>query len=609
MTVNLSYLGGAGWQFFDNNGAPLSGGLLYAYVAGTTTPIATYTSYTGATPNPNPIVLDSAGRPPEQIWIDATTTAKFILKTSTNVTIWTKDNIAAFSSANASDINFIASGSGAVSRTSQDKMRDVVSVKDFGAVGDGVADDTAAIQAAINTGKAIYIPQGAYIVGDLNGSSNLQTFYGDGGYKSLLRRKAGATNILVHNGNFVVFQGITFRGIVTDSNTSLVLNGYDWALLNCNIDTGTGLLLDATNPGAFHIQGGSFNNDAVSGDCIRIGDPAGTVTQNYGRISDIVMSSSGVDLTMYGCGTYSIWGGQIGGLKSLNGSGGASALGLTISGCRITGNITVNGASNIICGNKLSSSVTVTLGSSGNFYFGNADTGATLVNPGNANNYMVRQVASGSQVTMRVGANAAYSDYGIDYITGQIGLPGSVNIPNDKRIAFYDSSNTLQNGLRLTSNDDWLIGANNGANFTTVLSGSVGTYVSVGGNQITLTDPAKFAPVPDGTINLGGASNRWATVFATTGAINTSDARDKQDIRPLSDREKAVGLALRDLIRAYKWANVSPPGTYVGVIAQDVIAAFTAEGLDAFEYGIVNNEGNRLGVRYDQVFAFIVGAL
>jgi hypothetical protein len=47
----------------------------------------------------------------------------------------------------------------------------------------------------------------------------------------------------------------------------------------------------------------------------------------------------------------------------------------------------------------------------------------------------------------------------------------------------------------------------------------------------------------------------------------------------------------------------------VGIIAQDVIAAFDAEGLDVGGYGIIDDSGDRLGVRYDQVFAFIIGAL
>ena len=72
MPVNLSPLAGAGWQFFDNNGVILSGGLLYTYAAGTTTPQTTYTSSSGATPNANPIVLNSAGRIATDVWLTST---------------------------------------------------------------------------------------------------------------------------------------------------------------------------------------------------------------------------------------------------------------------------------------------------------------------------------------------------------------------------------------------------------------------------------------------------------------------------------------------------------------------------------------------------------
>jgi len=69
---------------------------------------------------------------------------------------------------NAADIDYDPAGTGAVQRSVQSKLRDVVSVKDFGAVGDGVTDDTAAIQAAITgcmaSGKALYVPTGSYLL-------------------------------------------------------------------------------------------------------------------------------------------------------------------------------------------------------------------------------------------------------------------------------------------------------------------------------------------------------------------------------------------------------------------------------------------------------------
>ena len=95
MSINISYLAGAGAQFFDSNGAPLAGGLLYTYNAGTTTPVSTYTSRSGSAYNTNPIVLDSAGRTPAEIWLEGGVLYKFVLKDSTFVQVGSYDNIPA----------------------------------------------------------------------------------------------------------------------------------------------------------------------------------------------------------------------------------------------------------------------------------------------------------------------------------------------------------------------------------------------------------------------------------------------------------------------------------------------------------------------------------
>lgn len=78
-------------QWFDDNGAPLNGGLLYSYEAGTTTPLATYTTAALTVANANPLVLDSAGR--GLYFLAPSTAYKLVLKTSAGVTIWTVDNV------------------------------------------------------------------------------------------------------------------------------------------------------------------------------------------------------------------------------------------------------------------------------------------------------------------------------------------------------------------------------------------------------------------------------------------------------------------------------------------------------------------------------------
>ena len=250
MSVTPSPIAGFAGQFFDNNGIILSGGKIFTYAAGTTTPQATYTSALGNTPHPNPIILDSAGRVPGgEIWLTDSLIYKFVIETSTNVLIGTYDNITGVNSnfvnytvqeevitatagqtvfnlttinytpgtnslsvyidgvnqyvgdsyletdsdtvtftaglhvgaevkfttavqvttntIDAANVSYDPPFANSVPTNVEDKLAQTVSVKDFGAVGDGVTDDTAAIQAAIagvDPETIIYFPEGTYKV-------------------------------------------------------------------------------------------------------------------------------------------------------------------------------------------------------------------------------------------------------------------------------------------------------------------------------------------------------------------------------------------------------------------------------------------------------------
>jgi hypothetical protein len=193
MTVNLSALAGAGQQFFTDTGVPLSGGKLYSYAAGTTTPQATYTTAAGTIAHANPIILDSAGRVSTgEIWLTAGSNYKFVLKTSVDVTLATWDNITGINgtgiATNAVNVQYDPAGTGAVSTTVQAKLRQTVSVKDYGAVGDGSTDDTAAFQYAVNASSAVYVPAGTYIVNVVTLDANTE-IYGDG-VASIIKQSA-----------------------------------------------------------------------------------------------------------------------------------------------------------------------------------------------------------------------------------------------------------------------------------------------------------------------------------------------------------------------------------------------------------------------------------
>jgi hypothetical protein len=123
----------------------------------------------------------------------------------------------------------------------------------------------------------------------------------------------------------------------------------------------------------------------------------------------------------------------------------------------------------------------------------------------------------------------------------------------------------------------------------------------------------------DATMNVGSSSYRFHTGFFSNGTSSSSDQNEKQNIAELTATELAVSKRLAKTFRTYRRIDaVEVKGdnarTHTGTIAQQVHAAFAAEGLDAAKYGMymsdtwTNDDGNeqtRLMIRYEELLSFI----
>jgi hypothetical protein len=131
---------------------------------------------------------------------------------------------------------FIQAGTGAVQRTVESKLQDVVSVKDFGAVGDGVADDTVAIQAALTYAASqssggfagrtvtIFFPAGQYLTGSLTVSTKA-SLQGSGIESTFVSLKPSVTTPLI------IIPAVASAGdVYYDSGTNKLrcYNGTTW---------------------------------------------------------------------------------------------------------------------------------------------------------------------------------------------------------------------------------------------------------------------------------------------------------------------------------------------------------------------------------------------
>ena len=185
----------------------------------------------------------------------------------------------------------------------------------------------------------------------------------------------------------------------------------------------------------------------------------------------------------------------------------------------------------------------------------------------------------------------------------------------------------------------WAAGSNPGGTFHDWVLNTNNSEVQIKGDCV---------PQTDNTYDLGD-SRRWDDIYATNGTIQTSDRNEKQDIEELTAAEQRVAFACKGLMRKFRWKSaVEEKGDdariHFGIIAQDLQAAFEAEGLDAGRYAMFTTstwwesdrvvydddidkeytetvifdtleeapegavERTRMGVRYSELLAFIIAA-
>lgn len=592
-------------------------------------------------------------------------------------------------------VGYTQGGSGASARNVQDKLREVVSVKDFGAVGDGVTDDTAAIQAAIDSGLDIKFPDGTYLVTSQltisTAGQQLTTFF------PYVNEFGGANINFTHNGVCILITepqvaitNLKFTGPLTGSDVALraarITNtdDIDFAAINCFFKTCST---------AINVVGRSLtatdNRFANCTTCISLSWPtsgvivtspeqglplgwrATRILDNRAHSCTLFIETTGSDRALFrgavinsnqmDIGERFFAGGIIDSTISNNVVEFANSTIIYIdaggSELTITGNV-FNGTDGdpaqsparaiwfdtgstpnktVISGNTISymdtdcirfTPAAEYLSIVGN-YFGQAGSRSLTFDTSLSRSTIVGNifdpqigvnciVASGATITnctitgnrqdpTKTLIGGAPTDGGGNTVevNGQINS-GSLTAPTRQ----LEATTTSSLAARLTRT-----GSSGGVGYESVNNaGSVSIFVTPTGSNA-----GSFASSGDNTVSNGTASFRWSEIFAVTPTINTSDVNQKQDIEELNAAEKRVAFKIKGLVKKYRFKDaVIQKGNnariHVGVIAQDVKSAFESEGLDAHNYGmfcsdVIEDGSTRLGLRYEELLAFVIGSL
>jgi len=388
-----------------------------------------------------------------------------------------------------------------------------VNVKFYGAKGDGVTDDTAAIQAGIDTGNSLYFPDGNYRVSGLTQSTNFQRLFALG---KVFLVKNGNGPILTSSANFVELNGFLFNG-TGYTGDNLVFNGSNARLINCSSigAAGRALKITGSNSEVIGTAGSYTTTDATAtGYDIELG-VSGTATL-YHRIIGVLSTQATGGILMTDVGGVTIQAGQWGKITINSGTSPAGVNGGNIIGNRILGDVVIGLPNCNLTGNTFANqTVTFAAGTSQcTFDKSNIANSVTVINNGNSNNVIERQTSTGTTMNLTYGGNTWTNT--IKYKSdGDFETSGELITPNNTAFSSYNAAGSQVSLLYVDGSNNIQVGNNLTTGYTSFNSGSGGVYAAVAGTTIAQFHAGGLRPQTDDSLNCGASGQRWANLYGT----------------------------------------------------------------------------------------------